>query len=95
MRRPGRERRSLGHDALGRRAVHLPGCLPKDAAVERRSGWEGPMAPSRDTLLWMYETMATSRRYEEAIAKVYLEGKQPVFNMANGPIPGEMHLSDV
>ena len=52
------------------------------------------MAPSRDTLLWMYETMATSRRYEEAIAKVYLEGKQPVFNMANGPIPGEMHLSD-
>lgn len=52
------------------------------------------MAPSRDTLLWMYETMATSRRFEEAIAKVYLEGKQPVFNMANGPIPGEMHLSD-
>ena len=44
--------------------------------------------------LWMYEKMVTSRRFEEAIARIYLEGKQPVFNMANGPIPGEMHLSD-
>jgi pyruvate dehydrogenase E1 component alpha subunit len=42
----------------------------------------------------MYEKMVTSRRFEEAIAAIYLEGKQPVFNMANGPIPGEMHLSD-
>lgn len=52
------------------------------------------MRPSRDQLLWMYETMVTSRRFEEAIAKIYFEGKQPVFNMAKGPIPGEMHLSD-
>jgi acetoin:2,6-dichlorophenolindophenol oxidoreductase subunit alpha len=42
----------------------------------------------------MYETMVTSRRFENAIEKIYMEGKTPVFNMANGPIPGEMHLSD-
>ena len=50
--------------------------------------------PTSEQKLWMYEKMVTSRRFEEAIAKIYLEGKQPVFNMANGPIPGEMHLSD-
>jgi acetoin:2,6-dichlorophenolindophenol oxidoreductase subunit alpha len=48
----------------------------------------------RDQLLWMYEKMALSRCYEEAILAAYLEGKQPHFNMANGPIPGEMHLSN-
>ncbi|MEP4903821.1 MAG: thiamine pyrophosphate-dependent enzyme, partial [Paracoccaceae bacterium] len=42
----------------------------------------------------MYRNMVTSRRFEEAIAKIYFEGKSPAFNMANGPIPGEMHLSD-
>lgn len=52
------------------------------------------MTPSKDEQLWMYRTMLTSRRFEEAIAKIYFEGKTPVFNMANGPIPGEMHLSD-
>jgi pyruvate dehydrogenase E1 component alpha subunit len=35
-----------------------------------------------------------SRRFEEAIAVAYFEGKLPAFNMANGPIPGEMHLSN-
>lgn len=43
--------------------------------------------------LWMYETMVLSRTYETAIEQAYLEGKLPVFNMANGPLPGEMHLS--
>ncbi len=52
------------------------------------------MAPTRDEQLWMYRNMVTSRRFEETIAKIYFEGKTPVFNMANGPIPGEMHLSD-
>jgi len=37
--------------------------------------------------------MVLSRRFEEVIEKIYLEGKTPAFNMANGPIPGEMHLS--
>ncbi len=52
------------------------------------------MAPPRDVQLWMYSRMVTNRRFEETIAKIYFEGKTPVFNMANGPIPGEMHLSD-
>lgn len=52
------------------------------------------MQPSRETLEWMYRTMVTSRRFEEVIEKIYMEGKTPVFNMANGPIPGEMHLSN-
>jgi pyruvate dehydrogenase E1 component alpha subunit len=45
-------------------------------------------------MLWMYRRMLTSRRLEETIAEAYFEGKKPVFNMANGPIPGEMHLSN-
>lgn len=45
------------------------------------------------TMLWMYEFMVLSRKYEESINLAYMEGKQPVFNVANGPIPGEMHLS--
>lgn len=52
------------------------------------------MQPTKDTLAWMYEKMVTSRRFENAIEKIYMEGKTPVFNMADGPIPGEMHLSD-
>ncbi|NCQ23287.1 MAG: pyruvate dehydrogenase (acetyl-transferring) E1 component subunit alpha [Rhodobacteraceae bacterium CG17_big_fil_post_rev_8_21_14_2_50_63_15] len=42
----------------------------------------------------MYQTMVTSRIFETTIEKIYMEGKSPVFNMANGPIPGEMHLSN-
>lgn len=52
------------------------------------------MQPSNKTLGWIYQTMVTSRRFETVINKIYMEGKSPVFNMANGPIPGEMHLSD-
>ena len=52
------------------------------------------MAVPDDTKLWMCKTMFLSRRFEETIEKIYLEGKTPAFNMANGPIPGEMHLSN-
>ena len=52
------------------------------------------MKPTKEQKLWMYENMVVSRRFEEAIEKIYLEGKSPAFNMANGPIPGEMHLSN-
>ena len=52
------------------------------------------MKPTKEQSLWMYETMVVSRRFEEAIEKIYLEGKTPAFNMASGPIPGEMHLSN-
>jgi TPP-dependent pyruvate/acetoin dehydrogenase alpha subunit len=43
--------------------------------------------------LWMFETMLRSRELENRIKTIYFEGKTPVFNMAKGPIPGEMHLS--
>jgi len=52
------------------------------------------MIPSRDDQHWMYRNMVTSRKFEETIASIYFEGKTPVFSMADGPIPGEMHLSD-
>lgn len=52
------------------------------------------MTPSRDEQHWMYRNMVTSRKFEAAIAGIYMEGKTPAFNMADGPIPGEMHLSD-
>lgn len=52
------------------------------------------MQPAKETLAWMYRTMVTSRHFENAIEEIYMEGKSPVFNMANGPIPGEMHLSN-
>ncbi|HVA38241.1 MAG TPA: thiamine pyrophosphate-dependent dehydrogenase E1 component subunit alpha [Candidatus Dormibacteraeota bacterium] len=51
------------------------------------------MLPTREQKLWMYERMVASRYFEDTIEAIYLEGKTPVFNMASGPIPGEMHLS--
>ncbi|WP_411819928.1 thiamine pyrophosphate-dependent dehydrogenase E1 component subunit alpha [Hyphococcus formosus] len=50
--------------------------------------------PSPADERWMYGMMVKSRLYEEAIKAAYLEGKQPLFDMAAGPIPGEMHLSN-
>ena len=50
--------------------------------------------PSREELVWMYANMVLSRRYERMMDRVYMEGKSPVFDMAKGPVPGEMHLSD-
>lgn len=44
-------------------------------------------------MLWMYRMMKTSRYFEQRMEKAYLEGKQPVFNIGAGPVPGEMHLS--
>lgn len=58
------------------------------------------MNPSNQQLMWMYETMVLIREYEEAMAKVYLEGKLPpaiqkglAFDIGAGPVPGEMHLA--
>ena len=55
---------------------------------------------SSEKLLWMYETMLVIRHYEETMAQVYLEGKLPpqiqkglAFDIASGPVPGEMHLA--
>lgn len=58
------------------------------------------MEPSDKQLFWMYEKMIEIRRYEEMMAKVYLEGKLPpkiqkglAFDIGAGPVPGEMHLA--
>lgn len=50
--------------------------------------------PTKEEQHWMYSNMVTSRKFEEAIEQIYLEGKTPAFDMADGPIPGEMHLSN-
>jgi len=49
---------------------------------------------NKSVRLWIYATMVKSRHFEALIKPAYFEGKQPLFNMAKGPIPGEMHLSD-
>ena len=49
---------------------------------------------NKKDLLWIYRAMKTSRYFEERMEKAYLEGKQPVFNIGAGPVPGEMHLSN-
>ncbi len=49
---------------------------------------------NRSDRMWMYATMVKSRHFEGLIKPAYFEGKTPVFNMAKGPLPGEMHLSD-
>lgn len=48
---------------------------------------------SKETLLSMYKTMVKIRTYEETLGQVYYEGKTPTFDIAAGPIPGELHLS--
>jgi len=53
------------------------------------------MKPTPDQRLWMYEAMYRSRRLDDAVLAAYLEGKTPVFHMGNGPLPGEMHQSDM
>jgi TPP-dependent pyruvate/acetoin dehydrogenase alpha subunit len=58
------------------------------------------MEPSKEQLMWLYEKMVEIRQYEEAMAKVYMEGKLPpkiqkglAFDIGAGPVPGEMHLA--
>jgi acetoin:2,6-dichlorophenolindophenol oxidoreductase subunit alpha len=51
------------------------------------------LAISKNDLLWMYENMYKIRYYEDKMAEAYTEGKNPVFNIGAGPVPGEMHLA--
>ncbi len=51
------------------------------------------MSIPKSTLLQMYRDMVTIRLYEDTMAEAYMEGKHPVFNIAAGPVPGEMHLA--
>ena len=37
--------------------------------------------------------MVRIRIFEETLVEIYMEGKTPAFDIAAGPVPGEMHLS--
>ncbi len=50
------------------------------------------MGLSKETLLNLYDTMVKIRTFEERVGEMYYEGKLPAFDIAAGPIPGEMHL---
>ncbi|NMP23874.1 thiamine pyrophosphate-dependent dehydrogenase E1 component subunit alpha [Sulfobacillus sp. DSM 109850] len=41
----------------------------------------------------MYRTMCLIRVFEDRMAEIYTEGKTPLFSIAAGPVPGEMHLA--
>ncbi len=47
----------------------------------------------KEHLVDMYSTMVKIRYFEERLREIYFEGKQPVFDIAAGPVPGEMHLA--
>jgi acetoin:2,6-dichlorophenolindophenol oxidoreductase subunit alpha len=49
--------------------------------------------PTDDVLRELHRQMVRARVFEETIQKVYLEGKTPAFDIAAGPVPGEMHLA--
>ncbi len=49
--------------------------------------------PSNEALQQMHHQMVRIRLFEETIQKVYFEGKTPAFDIAAGPVPGEMHLA--
>ncbi len=51
------------------------------------------MAIPKEHLVDMYSTMVKIRKFEERIREIYFEGKQPVFDIAAGTVPGEMHLA--
>lgn len=50
------------------------------------------MSLAKEELIRLYRLMVRIRTFEETVAELYWEGKTPVFNIAAGPIPGEMHL---
>jgi TPP-dependent pyruvate/acetoin dehydrogenase alpha subunit len=49
--------------------------------------------PDDAVLREMHRQMLRSRIFEETLVEVYMEGKTPAFDIAAGPVPGEMHLS--
>ncbi len=48
---------------------------------------------SKKEQLEMHRQMVRIRIFEETIQKIYMEGKTPAFDIAAGPVPGEMHLA--
>jgi len=50
------------------------------------------MALSQEALLDLYRMLVRIRTFEERVGEMYYEEKLPAFDIAAGPIPGEMHL---
>jgi len=50
------------------------------------------MALNQETLLELYKMLVKIRTFEERVGEMYYEEKLPAFDIAAGPIPGEMHL---
>ncbi|HVB90624.1 MAG TPA: thiamine pyrophosphate-dependent dehydrogenase E1 component subunit alpha [Acidimicrobiales bacterium] len=48
---------------------------------------------SEQVQLEMHHQMVRIRQFEETLQQVYMEGKSPAFDIAAGPVPGEMHLA--
>lgn len=51
------------------------------------------MVPGSAARKEMYRQIVRIRTFELSLQKAYMEGKTPVFNIAAGPLPGELHLS--
>ncbi|MEI7846429.1 MAG: thiamine pyrophosphate-dependent dehydrogenase E1 component subunit alpha [Chloroflexota bacterium] len=51
------------------------------------------MSVPKEEMIGLYRTMAKIRAFEDMLGTVYYEGKLPAFDIAAGPVPGEMHLS--
>ena len=49
--------------------------------------------PSEQALREMHHQMVRIRLFEQTLKSVYMEGKSPAFDIAAGPVPGEMHLA--
>lgn len=49
--------------------------------------------PSSETLMELHRQMVRARVFEESLQQAYTEGKTPAFDIAAGPIPGELHLA--
>jgi TPP-dependent pyruvate/acetoin dehydrogenase alpha subunit len=47
----------------------------------------------QETLRGLHREMVRGRVFEETLVAVYQEGKAPAFDIAAGPVPGEMHLA--
>lgn len=50
------------------------------------------MALNKETSLELYRMLVKIRTFEERVGAMYYEEKLPAFDIAAGPIPGEMHL---
>ncbi len=96
-RRPARIRVAAG----SARVLDVAGAPPRPC---RSGGARGRQNSSNDheevrdarrrrRLREMHRQMVRSRIFEETLGQVYMEGKTPAFDIAAGPVPGEMHLS--